>query len=257
MDRTKKEERQQDSQKSKEPKKLRLELGRGKLLLCALGLTLSLSWMFVFGVVVGRGIPLVSLGDSSLRAEFLRFLGLGRQTPVPPENAAETWEPQKVLESLNYFEDLTQKNVSIGVPVKPSVTSPEAPPAPAGPSDASMKPVKDPNGVPPKKKAQPANQVAAEPEKSAATDSGPKGNAGEQFTLLVGSLKDRENAQKLMEQLRTKGYQPRLESLDLSGAGRWNRVLVGTFKNRDEAMRFAAEFNRKERMEGLIIRESQ
>jgi len=31
---------------------------------------------------------------------------------------------------------------------------------------------------------------------------------------------------------------------------RWNRVLVGSFGSRDEALRFAAEFNRKEHMEG-------
>jgi cell division septation protein DedD len=85
----------------------------------------------------------------------------------------------------------------------------------------------------------------------------PPGIVSEHFTVLVSSLKDADNAQKLVEQLRAKGYSSRIENLNLGGSGRWNRVLIGTFKNREEALRFASEFNRKERMEGLVIRESQ
>jgi hypothetical protein len=66
--------------------------------------------MFIFGVLVGRGIPLVDVKSQSLQAQLLRFLGLGRETVQPVEHAADTWDPHAVSKSLEYYENLTQKN---------------------------------------------------------------------------------------------------------------------------------------------------
>ena len=70
-------------------------------------------------------------------------------------------------------------------------------------------------------------------------------------------MKEPDNAQRLLDQLRGKGYAPRVETVNLGGSGQWNRVLVGYFATREEAMRFAAEFNRKEKMEALVVRETR
>jgi len=228
-------------------KRYRFELSSNQFWVSCFCMVFILSWMFILGVLVGRGIPLIDSTDVSLRAQFLRFIGLGKQVAPPPPNIAETWEnPKKMLESLSYYEDLTKKNGPSTSTEKTS--SPVAGSVSKAPSNelSNQKPKPEPAS------AEPAKPTAQAPPKDPAAP----GPAGEHFTLLVSSLRDIENAQRLIEQLRTKGYSPRLDSLDLSESGRWNRVLVGSFRSREEAMRFAAEFNRKERMEGLVIRET-
>lgn len=226
----------------KASKRYHFELTLARLVVYGFCLVAALSWMFVFGVLVGRGIPLVDVNSTSLQAQLLRFLGLGREMAPSVEHAADTWDPKAVAKSLEYYENLTQKHAT----GQGKGASASAVRQKTGTSDPAQKPKVLP--LPPQQDG----------EKTAAKETPPvPPKGGEHFTLLVVSLKDQENAQRMVEQLRTKGYSPRMETIDLNTAGRWNRVLVGSFRNREEALRFAAEFNRKERMEGLVIRESQ
>lgn len=206
---TKLAERRPDDQ---QPARYRFELSGVRLVLCSLGLIVTLVWMFAFGILVGREIPLVKEKDISIQARFLRFMGLGKQ-PVPlPEDVASTWDtPEKMLESLKYHESLTE-----------------------GPSSRA--------GAPPASEAKKAapRQEPATPEK-----------AVERYTLLICSLKNKDNAQRLVEQLKSKGYASRLETHE----GKWSRVLVGSFDDREKAMKYVTDFNQKERMEALVIRE--
>ena len=230
----------------------RFELNAPRVVLYSFCLVLALCWMFVFGVLVGRGIPVVDLEGTSLYSQLARALGLGRPPVQVFENASETWDPQRVLESLEYYENLTRKD------------------APSTERQASRASIAQGKGDPKESTAQLAKpsgpdagaeaEVArSEGEKDArlARDSSVGIRREEHFTLLVVSLRDAANAAKLVEQLKAKGYSPRLQNVDLNTGGRWNRVLVGSFGSREEAMRFAAEFNRKEHMEGLVIRETQ
>ncbi len=258
-------EQSEHSRGGRDGRMYRFELSRKKLLLYTTGLIASLCWMFIFGVLVGRGVALVGSDDFSLKGEFARFLGLDKQVGQPSSQASETWgDPRKMLESLNYYEDLTKQG---GVPVT-------APPKPVDLPPDAVEPVKETTKEPVSRRAAaaaaeksptsektpapPAPEkplVAAQPEKTASKTPAPSSVPYEQYTLLVASLKDAENAQRLIDQLNTKGYKPRLEALDLNGGGRWNRVLVGSFQSREAAIKFAAEFNKKENMEGLVIRD--
>jgi len=239
-------------------KRFVFSLGPKQIAFYAAGLLLAMCWMFIFGILVGRGLPMISSQDVSVRAEFMRFLGLDRPPPSTAEKAAETWQaPEKMLESLKYYEELTRKEVSTqaktAVPPGAPSTSPAAKDAAA---DARNKPTKSlpvPLSTPDKPESSDSEKTSSG---AAGQEPVAANNASEHFTLLVASLKDADNAQKLVEQLRAKGYAPRLHTLDLNGGGRWNRVLVGSFRSRESALKFAADFNKKERMEGLVIRES-
>jgi cell division septation protein DedD len=238
----------------RKPKRFRFELGFKELLFYSLGMFLALSWMFAFGILIGRGIPLVSSDDISLQGHLMRYLGLGKQAHQQPQTqTTESFDtPQKMLEALDYYADLTQSDVPTAPALRHVPTLP-APPPKQPPAETPN--VKTKAG---KEQAQPTPEPRNTTlQQASLPESGPPGTASEHFTLLVSSLKDAENAQKLVEQLRSKGYSPRIETLNLGGSGRWNRVLIGFFKNREEALRFASEFNRKEHTEGLVIRESR
>lgn len=245
------------SRPSREGKRYRFDLSRRKFFLLVASLVVMLCWMFILGVLVGRGIALVSSEDFSIRAEFFRFLGLGKQAGQPAPKAAETWgDPRKMLESLNYYEDLTQRGANSSIAAPPKVAEDDdADSGVVAPTVAATPPAEPVKETPQKRQAAQV-QPQTPPEKPAKSVPPPAAVTGEQFTLLVASLKDPENAQRLLEQLNQKGYSPRLETLDLHGGGKWNRVLVGSFQSREAALKFAAEFNRKENMEGLVIREA-
>lgn len=258
---------QEQSRGGRDGKKYRFELSRKKVLFFASSFVVVLCWMFFLGVLVGRGVALVSAEDVSIRAEIMRFLGLEKQDATPVQRAAETWaDPRKMLESLNYYEDLTQKSVTSAAPkapaqeAKPAQQETVPPVAAADPTrEVSKEASKEAKETASKRSAAQHQQQAPapvqekEPEKVA--KSAPGAFPSEQYTLLVASLKDPENAQKLVEKLKGKGYTPRLEAIDLNGGGRWNRVLVGSFQSREAALKFATDFNRKENLEGLVIRE--
>jgi cell division septation protein DedD len=238
------------------PKRYRIEVGFKGLVFYSLGLLLALTWMFVFGILVGRGIPLVSSEEISVRAHLLRFLGLGTQVAkqAEPEVAEEFDSPRDMLSALDYYLHLTGIKKEAGPPaLRPVPTLP--PPTARLPGETPPQTPKSPAAVPSPRP--PEQGAGSAPQPAAANEPGPPEHLTEHFSLLVSSMKEAENAQRLLEQLRSKGYAPRIESVNLGGSGRWNRVLIGYFPNREEAMRFAAEFNRKERMEGLVVRESR
>ena len=227
-------------------RKYRFDLSRNKLILYTSSLVLALCFMFTLGILVGRGVAMVSSDDSSIKGQFLQFLGLGKQTAQPSAKAAQTWEdPRKMLESLNYYEDLTHKG---GAPLAAMPKAIE--PAPAAPvTDSAKELVKEParRAAAPKQPAE--KPPALQPDKPRTV-----GLAAEQYTLLVASLKETD-AQVLIEKLRSRGYSPRIETLDL-GAAKWNRILVGSFPSREAAIVFADEFNRKEKLEALVMSSS-
>ena len=218
------------------------DLSRNKLILYALSFVVSLCFMFILGIFVGRGVPVVKPDDFSMKGRFLRLLGLEQQTGQYFPKAAATWEdPKRMLESLNYFDDLTHKG---GTPI-----------------DAVPKVIEPTLGIPlpePAKEREKRAITSRPPaEKLSATQSDKPRNSGlaaGQFTLLVASLRQSE-AQVLIEKLRARGYSPRVESLDL-GTATWTRILLGSFPSREAAILFADDFNSKENLQALVVSSS-
>lgn len=224
-------------------RRYRLDLGTGKLFFYTSSFVLALCFMFVLGILVGRGVPLAAPDDATVKGGFLRFLGLGKQPEKPPVAAAASWEdPRKMLESLNYYEDLTRKSaVPQAAAAKPMEQAPE--PQVVEPARETSKETA--------KRGTAARQQQAEKPVAAQPDKGQKAEfGGAQFTLLVASLKETE-AQVLIDKLKARGYSPRVESIDL-GTVKWNRVLLGSFSSRESAIKFADEFNSKENLEALV-----
>lgn len=237
-------ERDEESRSIRDGKGIHFHLSRSRLAVYVLSLVVSLCFMFTLGIFVGRGISVVRSDDFSVKGRFLRFLGLDRQTGAAVPNAAATWESQKkMVDSLNYYQDLTSKNLSpLGTPSQagePSSAVSAAPPKKEGKAAATGKepPVAQPSTAP-----QPVN-----PPLAAAPGSG-------RYTLLVASLKERD-ARPLVAKLKADGYSPLVETLEF-GASKWSRILLGAFPTRKAAIAFAEQFNRKEKTQALVISSS-
>lgn len=232
--------------------------------LCAL--ILVLGWMFFLGVLAGRGLPLIDSEELSLRTRLIRFIGLDKEPTPERANVAETWDsPRKMVESLSYYEDLARKSPRAASDLESSAPLQAESMGPVKLVEA-RKTASQEAFAPGREVAKTAGDDRAESAKGTKTDKDVKEASkdtpspevpAEHFTLLIASLRDAESAQKLADQLKSKGYPSRIEPLDLRESGLWNRVLVGSFQNREDALRFAADFNRKERLEGLVIRESR
>ncbi len=239
-------ERSRGSGATKQGKRYRFEWSLMQLVMFGFGATVVMAWMFAFGVLVGRDLPLADRGDQSLRGQVVRFMGLPqRDTANMPDPVTTGEDPNQLLEELDYHKALTQK--------------PEGAPETAqskGDSGVSKKPTGKTAGGEnaPKAATKAAVQGEHPPENKEEVALGHSSGGGEVHALLVASLRSQENAQKLQQQLRARGYDAQLEPLDKADSGRWYRVLVGTFKNRDEAQRFAAEFNKREKAQGMVIR---
>jgi len=234
-------ERDEQPRSLRDGRGYRIELTRNKLILYSMTFFLSLCFMFTLGVFVGRGMSMVRPDDFSIKGQLLRFLGLEKQTGGSHPGAAVSWEdPRKMLESLNYYEDLTRKG---GTPLS------------AVPKPIEPLPVIPAQPEPAKETARHSNTTKQPAEKAAVQSEKPETPGVEgQYTLLVGSLRESE-AQFLIEKLRAKGYPLHIESLDL-GSSKWNRILLGSFSSREAAIKFAEEFNRKENMEALVMSSS-
>ena len=239
-------ERSRVSADHKASKRYRFEWTLVQLVVFGCGAAVVMAWMFAFGVLVGRDLPLADDADQSLRGQVVRFMGLplkGAQNL--PEPVATVEDPGKLLEELDYHKALTQKpeTSSEGTPAKgDGAAAKKSGSRPAGGEIASR-----PNAKPSVQGERPADRKEA-------AASGVAIGGNEPHALLVASLRSHENAQKLVQQLRAKGYDPQLETLEKADSGRWYRVIVGSFTNREDAQRFVAEFNKREKAQAMVIR---
>jgi cell division septation protein DedD len=238
-------ERPRVSADNKARKRYRFEWTLVQLVMFGCGSAVVMAWMFAFGVMVGRDLPLADDADQSLRGQVVRFMGLPhKEARDVPEPVATVEDPGKLLEELDYHQALTQKsdNSAEGAPAKGDGAAKKPGAKPTGGETANR-----PNAKTSVQGERPVERK--EPAASGATIGG-----NEPHALLVASLRSQENAQKLVQQLRAKGYDPQLETLDKADSGRWYRIIVGSFKNREDAQRFVAEFNKREKAQAMVIR---
>ena len=237
------QESQQSGGRARKPQRYRFEYSFTQLLLRAFGAVMVCSWMFALGVLVGRGVPVADSGDVSLRTQVMRFLGLAREPAGSSGRAAEIWEdPEKTLAELDYHTALTQRPHSS--PEKSSGKSESyvkgrVPKTAAAPAHSTQESARSEEQAPGKKEEAPPPAIVP---------------ATGQFSVLIASMSRQENAQKMLQQLQSKGYSPQMEVIKNAEGVRWYRILVGSFKDRDEAQRYAADLNRREKLQAMAIR---
>ncbi len=260
-----------------------LRLGKVGLILFIGGMSLLLFSMFFLGIYVGKDMEAYPEKFSSGMAGVIRerlFLPAPQTGKAePPVETAKRYEPAGGEENAGLAPDDPLGGKKAGEvaggpadPVKgPSPERTAAPPVPAaGPATA----------MPPGSVAAAGNAAAAAAggdgkkpsppaERKPAANSGPgspaaapagKATAGGEvteegrFEVQVAAYQERQKAVQTTEKLRPHGFTSRVVMKEIPGKGKWFRVIVGGFENREKAKAAADQIAAKIRGAQCVIR---
>ena len=245
-----------------ETKKTMVQISRKGLLIWACLVFFVAGWMFVLGILVGRGTAPVNLDADRLQKELAKLkstMAAKEKAEVQVQAAGE----QDGKPELGFYEALKQTKPDKNYKeLSPQQTSrPEAKPKPAPSSaPAGAEPAKqreagkqDTDLPKPAKKIDPASKPTAEPARPQPPGQIAKAEqATGRYTIQVAALKEAEGADRLVDMLRKKGYPAYQIRSGVEGRNAWYRVRVGAFKAREEAAGLLKKLQ-KEKLKGLIV----
>ncbi len=216
-------------------------------------------WMFVLGIMVGRGIAPVNMDVGKLEQELAEL----KAKMVAQEKAkveAQISGKENNLPELGYPEALTsgkKEEPFKSLPKKPSATAKKVPEPPKK-TAAKPKPVPKAKPVPkPKPKPKPAPAVKpavpSKPKSPPQPKPAPKTVAQKgRFSIQVAAVQNAQSAEQLAARLRKKGYRAYRLRSEVTGKGVWYRVRVGAFEDRSAADRVLAKL-KADNFSGMVV----
>ena len=201
-----------------------------KGILAWLVLIISLcSWMFVLGILVGRGLSPVHFDVSSLQKELTDLKEAVMQSQE--KQLHQKTSISELADSLEFHEKLKSNTTEAKI---------EDPPAPR------QKP-------PLKKKRMEKNKpkVLAQP-KQKPVKLIKKPGVGKRLAIQVASVKDEKDAAAIVKRLKGLNYPAYTIKAVIPDKGTWYRVRVGTFNNMAKATQ-TLEKLKKNKTKGFLI----
>jgi cell division septation protein DedD len=190
------------------------------LAICAL---LLFCGVFSLGVLIGKRTapaPALPAGLAALDAQARR----------PEASAAAHAEPAKAPERPSPPEPAVKAPADEPVRAAALVPAPARPPAVIPPPP---RPVQVP-AVTPAAFTPPPRDLGA-------------------FTVQVGASQDRAEAARLESRVRGSGLRPYVVEAKLGAKGTWYRIRVGSFRDRESAMRFRKDVERELRTAAVVM----
>ena len=201
------------------------------------------AWMFILGILVGRGTAPVKFDIAALekKLEASKDGDGGDQRKAPAPKKPVTVKDKTKLE---FYEALKENKVDPDIPAlqKPEVakgkiekpaekTVPQEPkketvPKPASPKSASQKP--EPAASSQIKKPTKEKQKAAAVARTNAK--------GPVYTIQAASVRDPKDADRLVQKLKKSGYPAYRVIGKVAGKGIWFRVRIGEYQSKSEAL---------------------
>ncbi len=215
-------------------KRFYFELSRTQMFFSIAGGLVILSWVFVLGIIVGRGYVSDTITrafsdqiqklQQEKKALTDKYLAQGKKTDVPQE---EILKPQ-----LDFYNKLSQKDTGNTKMIVPQPTPQPAP----GERKAETTP-KPPDSVEAKKESKvspPEAKVLTEAKASKESSKTP--NESETFLIQISSYREEDTARSSVKRLKEKGYSAFLRAKEIpEKGGKWFRVQVGPFKSKEDA----------------------
>jgi len=196
------------------------------------------AWMFVLGILVGRGIAPVKFDAKELLnelADLKKTLIKQEQNRYEPDTNKNNTEKK-----LDFFEELKKTDNLNNYRSKSDFSKPD-----------KTRPLTKKRKVETKKSVQKktvVKSVASKPSnfKSVATD------IKDKYTIQVASFKDFESADKLVAKLRENGYLAYRSVYKVSGKGTWHRVRIGNFNKKSKAFEILGKL-KKENISAIVV----
>ncbi len=206
------------------------------------------AWMFGIGVLVGRGTSPLKIDISELqkKLQIARDELLQRERQQVPEKA----EPASDKPELDFYESLKKNGDDDQIPAVPSPPiiekqiEPAVPQTPAKPKKQSKKRLTKTEKKVLEPVAGPAKPAA---EKSQLQPTAPQSRIqpdGKAYTIQVAAFKAARDADKLVAELKQKGFSAYRAIGKVPGKGIWYRVRVGAFNDKAEAGRTIAKLKK-------------
>jgi len=248
------------------------KLGKLGLTLLIAGMGVLVFCAFVLGVTVGKDID--TYPDKIVRGiPRLITEGIGLVSPKGKSDGESKAQDKAALD-LTFYDTLTKKGTTdtefIGQEKREETSTPAvivtpAPPAlpatPAAPG-TNLKPTMP---VTPKattaRDASPKAGIAAPtviPPKAGGTAPKPPvvgPTASANYSIQVVSYNERVKANQLQKKLQGMGYKVEVSEMDISGKGKWYRVMVNNYQTRKEAEKAAGNINKKVKGLNCIVRQ--
>lgn len=205
-------------------------------------------WMFVLGIMVGRGSAPVNIDVGKLEQELAALKKkMLEQEQAKVEAQVSGKEGEKP--PLGFYEALKspqkQEKPFQSLPAKP--VQPKPAPVPEKPAE-NIKPVAKPKPKPAtqtKPVRQPQPKMAAKPVAKTTAQKG-------RFAIQIAAVQDAQNAEKLVTKLRKKGYRAYQIRAEVTGKGVWYRVRVGAYENRTEADKILVKL-KGDKFGGMVV----
>ncbi len=207
----------QRSRNPKKGKRYHLELSRTSMFFWSLGMFFLLAWIFVLGILVGRGVFPESVETlTELKSQIVKLQNMlsGKEPSALEQLKGPDKEPK-----FAFYDELEAKGKAL--PKKDNLRVSISP----GPK----KPVKGTN-----------NEITASKTAGA-------------YALQLASLESETKATRMIERLTNQGYPAYSYKIHIKGKT-YYRVRCGTFKTRQEALYYKNLLAREERINGLVIK---
>ena len=218
------------------------------------------AWMFVVGVLVGRGTAPLGFKVDGIHSKLEIA---GRNLHDRPEGrAAGESDLAKDKSKLDFYEALPEDREDIEIDEKESdrVVSKKVEPPPAqkppentGKKSATMSTAEKQSGQktkPPKKESTKKKTKQLMASKSQVKPT------GKQYTVQVAAFKKKADADVLVKKLKGQGYDAYRTLTKIEGKGIWFRVRVGKYRSRAEARSTVSKL-KKSGMKPIVVKMEQ
>ncbi len=198
------------------------------------------AWMFILGVLVGRGTAPVRFDITALEQKLADAAKAdsAEQPEMPAQNDELTVKDQT---KLDFYEALKENKEDVKPPPLQQPKVDQREPEKTVEKTAPQKPAPDkstardtapeaakPDVIPQKQELKPEQERAAGVAKL--------NSAGPTYTIQAASVRDAKDADRLVEKLKKAGYPAYRAIGKVPGKGIWFRVRVGEYKGKAEAM---------------------
>ena len=204
------------------------------------------AWMFVLGVLVGRGTAPVHFDTQALQEELAALRDAMMKKEREAVEKAIRGEDEKA--PLEFYEALKKDGLDTAVQIPVPEASTAEPPSRAETVGSMQPPHKSRTVTMAKKPKVPEKPTVGKAPSSASAAA----ETTAKLTIQVASMKDGAAAERVVANLKKDGYPAYLSRIVIPDKGLWFRVRVGRYQDRDQAAADMKRLTREQKKPILV-----